>query len=506
MGKPIKTKRPEILGKGKVTAVQIAFIVDRYLSDNNYIQTRSNFRTEASTLISKTHIREAPKSLLSLSAILDEYISLKEQKVMLEQEKRSVEQEKYRVETLLKGMQGVMQAYNSAGNTSLSLTSAAAPKSMSLIPPSDRGTPSPAAGFAMSSTPNTHLVPRNSNTISGAANFSTPTNDLQGTNKRKGLRTVTEAPPMVKRPCSQMPRKLSPIGGSRVPLQSCNITSTQETVKQFAVQSSPPDRLPNGSTIQGSSVVKSLFKQSSEPPLTNPPDPKTPPQALTSSSEKTVSPLDGSSHVYSTGNTQKTTPRSCSLDPSEAVNSSPFKHITYYSKETNHYISSSPIKSNLKKPGKRDHVKGRLNFDGSDAATTSGKSTTAEIFTPGPNEELDIFDMDIPNFDIFGADFSLSELLIDIDIDCEGDGLSSLQTSNPSMGSPNGSISGSLDANEVLSEVSTTVTEVLSEKDMNIQGLDSLTSVKSVTKSITISSPAKRRSSLLDQENLLVQD
>ncbi|XP_043697583.1 uncharacterized protein LOC122648435, partial [Telopea speciosissima] len=144
MGKPTKTKKPEILGKGKVTPVQIAFIVDRYLSDNNYIQTRSIFRTEASTLISKTHIQEAPKSLLSLAAILDEYICLKEQKVMFEQEKRWVEQEKCRVETLMKGMQSVMQAYSSAGNTSLSLTSATAPKSMSLILPSDRNTASPA--------------------------------------------------------------------------------------------------------------------------------------------------------------------------------------------------------------------------------------------------------------------------------------------------------------------------------------------------------------------------
>ncbi|XP_042485732.1 uncharacterized protein LOC122065970 isoform X2 [Macadamia integrifolia] len=424
---------------------------------------------------------------------------------MFEQEKRLVEQEKCRVETLLKGMQGVMQAYNSAGNSSQSLTSATAPKSMSLILPSDRNTESPAAGFAMSRTPNTHSVPRSSNPVRDALNFSTPTNDLEATNKRKDLRTITDAPPTAKRPCSQMHGKFPPTGISSVPLQSNNTTSTKETVKQFlGIQSSPSNRVPNGSTTQGSSVVKSLFKQPSQSPLilTIPPDPKTPPQALPSSSEKTLSPLDSSSRVYSTDNTQETTPISCSMVSCDTVNNSPFKNITCYSKETNHYVFSSPIKTNLKKLSKRDHVKGRLDFDGSDIP--SAKSTTAEVYKPGSNGEVDIFDMDIPNFDVFGVDFSLSELLIDID--CEGDGFSSLPTSIPFSGSPNGSTAGGLEANEVLSEVSKTVTEVLSEKDMNIQGPDSQRSVKSITKCIRILSPAKSRSSLLDQENLLVQD
>lgn len=46
-----------------------------------------------------------PKGLLSLDAMLDEYICLKGQKVILDQEKS-------RVEKLLRGMQNVMQAYS----------------------------------------------------------------------------------------------------------------------------------------------------------------------------------------------------------------------------------------------------------------------------------------------------------------------------------------------------------------------------------------------------------
>lgn len=57
---------------------------------------------------------KAPKSLLSLGAILDEYITLKEQKVCLDQERCRLEQEKFRVQNFLKGMQDVMNAYNSS--------------------------------------------------------------------------------------------------------------------------------------------------------------------------------------------------------------------------------------------------------------------------------------------------------------------------------------------------------------------------------------------------------
>ena len=58
MGKQTKPKKTESYGKGHVTPVQIAFIVDRYLSDNYYPQTRSTFRSEASDLISRSPVQE----------------------------------------------------------------------------------------------------------------------------------------------------------------------------------------------------------------------------------------------------------------------------------------------------------------------------------------------------------------------------------------------------------------------------------------------------------------
>lgn len=48
--------------------------------------------------------------------MLNEYISLKEQKVMLEQERARLDQEKSRVQTLLHGMQSAMNTYNASGS------------------------------------------------------------------------------------------------------------------------------------------------------------------------------------------------------------------------------------------------------------------------------------------------------------------------------------------------------------------------------------------------------
>ncbi|XWS43802.1 hypothetical protein CRYUN_Cryun16bG0135400 [Craigia yunnanensis] len=136
MGKQSRSKKPGNLGKGKVTPVQVAFIVDRYLSDNNYTETRSIFRNEASSLISKSPVREVPKSLLSLGAMLDEYICLKEQKLIVEQEKARLEQEKLRVQSLLQGMQSVMGAYNANAIAPVPMIHHAnAIKSVAMVPP-----------------------------------------------------------------------------------------------------------------------------------------------------------------------------------------------------------------------------------------------------------------------------------------------------------------------------------------------------------------------------------
>ncbi|KAI3750425.1 hypothetical protein L2E82_21060 [Cichorium intybus] len=74
---------------------------------------------------------KAPNKLLTLGDMLEEYICLKEQKVILSQEKIRLEQEKFRVQTLLRGMQDAMNAYNGGGPSA----SAAAPLPSSVVMP-----------------------------------------------------------------------------------------------------------------------------------------------------------------------------------------------------------------------------------------------------------------------------------------------------------------------------------------------------------------------------------
>ncbi|KAI3497791.1 hypothetical protein L1887_33335 [Cichorium endivia] len=57
MGKQTRSKKSvSAIGKGKVTPVQVAFIIDRY--DNKFVRTRSAFRSEASHLIPKSLVNE----------------------------------------------------------------------------------------------------------------------------------------------------------------------------------------------------------------------------------------------------------------------------------------------------------------------------------------------------------------------------------------------------------------------------------------------------------------
>lgn len=70
MAKQGRAKKQDKLGTGKVTPMQIAFIVDRYLSDNNYSTTLSSFRSEASDLLSRTHGKEVGVSCIALRPYL----------------------------------------------------------------------------------------------------------------------------------------------------------------------------------------------------------------------------------------------------------------------------------------------------------------------------------------------------------------------------------------------------------------------------------------------------
>ncbi|XP_058734555.1 uncharacterized protein LOC131606323 [Vicia villosa] len=482
MAKQSKSKKPESFGKGKVTPIQIAFIVDRYLCDNNFTQTRKSFRIEASSFIANSPINEVPKSLMSLGEMLDEYICLKEQKVMLDQERVYMEQEKNRVQMFLNGVQNVMNVYNASKN--FSLANGPMPNAKSAAVPQQKiGVPSaPVTATAPTSTQNP------SNMLSVPAengNFSTPMISVSD-RKRKDTRTV-DAPSIAKRSrgrSSCTSRKVPVLGQNTLP-QSNSAVNNQVVYHPSSVnQSSAANFVPSGSQVQGSSVVKCLFNQPQKSIPSNSQVPKTPPRANSSHSDTNISPPEVTQVPPSNAETTST----CyTVISTKRVMVSPAKQMAYI--ESSHCIS--PVKMNPDKATKREHVRSRLNFDSSDIPQRldSDKSLPNEISTTETNNEAHLYDIDFPNFDALNMDFSFAEMLNDLDFSCEGLDFSCDPTPSHS------------NDNQVISEQPSTLVEALSEKNMNIQGTDSLTATASVTRNITIVSPEKKHQSCSDQEN-----
>lgn len=212
------------------------------------------------------------------------------------------------------------------------------------------------------------------------------------------------------------------ITGNEILSQSIDTVKGLENIqKSSATCPSPRKGLLGGSVVKGSSVAKNLFCQPSKSPGANSSGPKTPPQAISTQNDKVISPLEISSTANSSKNSSPKviTPANCTIISSETVIVSPFKQKAYYVERNQCISSSSPIKTNLKKMVKRDHVKGRLDFDESDLPTTSGKPN-ADGFSTDESKGDELLDMDFPHFDAFSMDFSISELLVDFDLDCEG--------------------------------------------------------------------------------------
>ncbi|KAE9622209.1 hypothetical protein Lalb_Chr01g0022851 [Lupinus albus] len=484
-GKQSKSKKQDIFGKGKVTSQQIAFIVDRYLCDNNFSSTRSTFRNEASSLLSHSPIHHAPKTLLTLGQMLDEYICLKEQKVMLDQEKVIIEQEKTRVQMLLQGMHNVMSAYNASGNLPPAVNSAVAvvpqPKFSTIPHPGvPRTTPVP-------NNLNTNSLPQSNNSNTGAGNLTTPVVNVSG-RKRKDTKPV-DAPSAAKKSCGRSSSRKIPAQGQNTLQKSDNANNNQVVaLPSSAVQSSPENCIPSGSQVQGSGVFKCLFNQSSVSVPSNSSVPKTPPRA-TSHSDTHISPSEISSVVT---RNRDATPTRCTVISTKRVMVSPTKQMAYI--QMSHCIS--PVKTGSDKMSKRD-VRSRLDFDAHDMPESSDKPFPNEISTSTSEseKELDILDIDFPNLDALGMDY-FTEMLNDFDFTCDGIDFSCHTTSSPSEDNASGS-SPECNGNDASPELSTMST-FLCENDMKMQGPDCLTEMKSVTKSITVISSEKNRQQSCD--------
>ncbi|CAN4106064.1 unnamed protein product [Withania somnifera] len=509
MGRQSKSRKPENIGKGKVTPVQIAFIVDRYLSDNSFTETRSTFRSEASHLLSKSPVNEAPRSLLSLGDMLDEYISLKEQKVFLDQEKFRLDHEKTRVQSLLNGMQHVMNAYNASTNltppSSISADASSMPKTGALPSIVNESSPVTLGYYSAHRSAAMMSASVPSNVAPDTMKFSNP-NSIPSTSKRKDFKDVSAAPTTAKRSRKHLITNQLSLQDPSTGAQPNSSAKHNSILNSTAVQLSNPSTASVIPLVQGSSVAKSLFNQPIQSPPTNSSGPKTPPRASSSQTDKSTSPLEVCSTATSSKNVTPSlvTATNCTIISSETIRVSPSKQIIY-SIERNHCIStSSPVKTNVKRSIRRDQVKSRLDFDASDNMPCNSEMTAGPdmISTSESEKEGDIFDLDLPNLDALGVDFNLSELLFDFGLDGEGIDHSCHPTLHSSpdsfSGSPDESGNVNTDANQMTSQISSTVTEVFSEQDMKLQGSDSLTTTKSVTKCIQILSPVKNIRSLKD--------
>ncbi|GKC97786.1 hypothetical protein Tco_1168061 [Tanacetum coccineum] len=478
------TRSKKTNGRGKVTPVQVAFIVDRFPIDKQFrSKSRSDFRPMPANLSPNSNrTMMAPRSLLSLGDMLDEYICLKEQKIIISQDKTRLDHEKLKVQNLLKGMQDVMNTYND------NAPSSSAPPAPVVRPVA----PAAAANLPVYNTPVMMSASRPSRSISQHANYSAPTTSQTALKKRKNSKDVSSAALPASKRSRVQPSPASQLNTTKMITQPSETSNNQQItpVPSGSHVLAPPKPSP----LQGSSVAKCLFN----------PAPQTPSPSTT---DKSVSPADNqtppSMNKKNVSPQQQFTSTNRTVITSETIQVSPMKQVSYYSIERNHCISS-PMKPTTSK--RFSTAKGRLDFDGSEMTAsdiptsdipTSDILTSDENTTGSPSED-DAFDFDLPNLDCL-ADFNLTELLGDFD---GGEGLNYFcQTDNGSSpeslsGSPDTAADGSIIGDhELLSGMSSTVTEIRSEQDMNAPGQNSVTSVKSVTKCVKVFSPVKSRKS-----------
>ncbi|KAK7382563.1 hypothetical protein VNO80_01466 [Phaseolus coccineus] len=95
--------------RGNLSRPLIAFIVDQYLSRNQFSQTRASFLNEASSLFANARPNQ---NLLSLEEMMYQYIRMKKQNIELVKEKVMLMEEKNRIQKLLQDMQNALDIFN----------------------------------------------------------------------------------------------------------------------------------------------------------------------------------------------------------------------------------------------------------------------------------------------------------------------------------------------------------------------------------------------------------
>ncbi|KQK21265.1 nascent polypeptide-associated complex subunit alpha, muscle-specific form [Brachypodium distachyon] len=474
-------------GKKKVTPLQVAFLVERYLADNGFAASLAAFRADAASLFGSRNAASSnpPKGLLPLADILHDYISLKESRLA--------------VDSAMHAMHSLVSAYYQPNP--LLLAAGPPPSSPPLVPPffvrpnassppappppQIPMPPPPPAGIAGYATPMLHYTQTSSSLVvqnsSNANNMSTPAVSSLPTKKRKVTKSAAKSTSASKRICTAPTTSLNPTGK--------NGALQLPTAQPSSAEHSGIAKLP----AQGSSVAKSLFKPL-QPQVSS--SPCTPQQSHPIGDEPAShqAPRPSSSVAPNVHTHQEIASSQCSIVSSKTLIVSPLKggSSTYYSVERSYHVSS-PLKSSTQKTSKREHVKGRLDFDSSDARPGSTELTCDKATnSTSDGQKQDDFDIDFTNFDIFDGDFSLSELLLDFDLDNVG-----VHCENPSSNAEVQRLQPIASDNNVMADpvFPNSVKPMTADptEDINSQGATSVTSVRAITKRIKIVSPVKGR-------------
>ena len=205
-------------------------------------------------------------------------------------------------------------------------------------------------------------------------------------------------------------------------LANHNLSAAHPTSAQHSAMANLP--------VQTSSVAKSLFRPLQPQLHSSPCSTPQPSHAIQDQDQPAACTTQRPLPVAATAHTQQDIASSqCSIVSSKTLIVSPLKGGTYYAVERSYHVSS-PLKSTTHKSTKREHVKGKLNFDATDSRLGPSEQLICDkASTSSDEDKQDDFDIDFTNLDIFDGDFSFSELLLDLDLDTEG-----VHCQNPSTG------------------------------------------------------------------------
>ncbi|XP_045797806.1 uncharacterized protein LOC123891991 [Trifolium pratense] len=327
----------------KFIGEQATFIVDKYLSDNNFSCTRQCFRNEVS-LFAHSPIHEAPKNLMTLNEMLEEYISLKEQKETMDKEKANLEHAKNQI--LMH-----MNTYNVSG----------------LIPP-------PAAKSTLTHVPQPAIISNKSHpgvSTSGQNKFNTqlqPPSSISNisSRKRKDISDM-DAP--------SAPKHHHTSSGRRIPIQGINVTMSSQIDTNIS-------SMENSFVVpcDGEAVTTSCNAISCKRVMASPTK-----QMASKETSHCISPVMTNSDKPSKISDHEAVPTSYNAISCKRVMASPTKQMA--SKETSHCIS--PVMTNSDKPSKSDHEESMLGIDSADVPESLKNQLFNEISTPASENQFD---------------------------------------------------------------------------------------------------------------------